>query len=253
MLTEQQILRIDSIVKEAVLKEFMQPSFDWEALNSLLDNGSVDDAIDYCTERLGEPIGEGTDRIVYEIDDYTVLKLCNSNNTEQNEREWEVYQKCKGNPLLPKIYGHAEDFTWIWCERVVECKPLDFEKILGIPYRSNTSSKERRRQWADRENYQGYDEPNDFQTQTTDDWGDEQKLSFVGFLAWYESYTETSCNQYPRQVHKAYLNWLKHPWFQNLIQLCQYQRSTEFFVNNLGIAMRGGKPTIVVLDVGWFD
>ena len=254
MLTERQIKRIDHIIQEAVINEFMQPSFDWNVFNSLLDNDGVDDALEYCDEHLGEPIGEGTDRVVYEIDDHTVLKICNSNNVEQNEREWNVYQECKNNPLLPRIYGHAADFSWLWSERVLPCTPVDFEKILGIPYRITASPKEWRRQKNTASKYQEYETADTGLTTTVnDDWGDIQKLSFEGFLEWYESHQEGTDGNYPRQCVQAYKSWLQHPWFKNLMELCNYQRSTEFFDSNLGLAMRNGKPSIVVLDIGWID
>lgn len=245
-----------TIIKEEInrivlLKEFMQPSFSWEEFNSIMSEQGMKGVIKYCREHLGEPIGDGSSRIVFEIDDHTVLKLSLSkDDVMQNLRECNIYSKLKDNPLLPKIYGHADDYAWLWCERVIPCSQEDFEKILGIPYNLRYSDSEN--DWS---NYDSYHSHENFQTQTKDENNLDEQLDFMQFMNWLkDTYIEEdswTAYEWSNAENQIFKSWLKHPWFQYLLELIEQQNIDEFFDDNFGIALRHGKPTLVVLDIGW--
>lgn len=246
---------IRNVIKETLqIREAMSSSFSWDTFNSILDNHGIVAAKSYCIQELGQPIGSGTSRDVFEIDDKTVLKLSNnSNDIMQNLHEYNIFQELKGNPLLPRIYAKSDDYIWLWCERVLPCSHADFEKVLGIPYCINynyPNAEERNRHSS--KNYRQYQTPKEVQTRYKDSYGDNVKLDFQSFLTWYEEciiYDNAQERIDPRQT-KVFTKWLKHPWFQYFVQILEHQDVNEFFDDNFGLAIRNGKPTIVVLDTG---
>jgi hypothetical protein len=91
----------------------------------------------YLSEYLGKPIGRGSSRWVYQIDDWTVLKLAvNDKGYAQNEAE---YTMMRDNfiPILPKLYNGTDevDYEWIITDYVLPAKSADFKKEFGIPFK----------------------------------------------------------------------------------------------------------------------
>ena len=247
IITEQQFHKL---VENNLLKEYMDSSFDWDEFNYRLDNLGITAAEEYCWKNLGKPIGEGSSRIVFEIDDHTVLKLSLSKDEiEQNLHEYNVYNELKDNPLLPRIYGHSDDYVWLWSEKVIPCTHEDFERILGIPY----NLKGVRKEDLDSIGFDEYGKPNDIKYEITDDDGEDNKLDFLTFITWWNDYKNEWEDLWDETERTTFREWLKHPWFQNLIELLDYQNSDEFFDDNFGIAIRNEKPTIVILDIGFFN
>lgn len=253
IITEKQLHKI--VENKLLMKEYMDSSFDWDKFNYLLDNIGITAAEEYCYKKLGKPLGEGSSRIVFEIDDHTVLKLSLSkDDIEQNLHEYNVYKELKGNPLLPKIYAHSDDYVWLWCEKVLPCHARDFEKILGIPYSQGSYFDYKVLKDKDKEEGIGYDEyenPSSLKIVAKDDDDNDKVLTFMDFIEWWSDYNADYEYEYSDDIKETFRQWLRHPWFQNLIELFEHQSLDEFFDKNMGIAIRDGKPTIVVLDVGW--
>ena len=115
------------------LTESIQKGFSFDVMASI----GPGERIDYCYNFLGEPISDGSSRIVFEIDDVQVLKLAYGEmfnaGCAQNKAEFELSRKMK-SPLLVKTLYHADDYSWIISERVIACEDIDFYKILGLPY-----------------------------------------------------------------------------------------------------------------------
>lgn len=110
MLTEE---KINNIIKETLnryLKESIQEGFSFEELDSLNEG----DKLRYCIEYLGQPLGNGSSRVVFEIDDVQVLKLAHDENfmydigQEQNKEEYLISRKVN-SPLLTRVLYHADD------------------------------------------------------------------------------------------------------------------------------------------------
>lgn len=89
--------------------------------------------VDYCNQRL-QKLGSGSARIVYAIDDDTVLKLAkNAKGIAQNQAEagdWYL----RSMSLFPEIYEHSQDYQWIEMQRCVPAKKSDFKRITGEPF-----------------------------------------------------------------------------------------------------------------------
>lgn len=79
-----------------ILSEAMMEGFRIDTLRNL---SSFKKRVDYCKQYLGNPIGNGSSRIVFQIDDETVLKLAkNRKCITQNELEYD-----KGNDYYKGI------------------------------------------------------------------------------------------------------------------------------------------------------
>lgn len=114
--------------------EAMMPGF---RLDYLASAQSFSERNKYCLKMLGTPIGKGSSRIVYQIDDETCLKLAwNKKGIEQNLEEIKI---ARDNFLsfIPKIYNGSdeENGLWIITQYVLPAKEADFKEIFGIPFR----------------------------------------------------------------------------------------------------------------------
>lgn len=241
MFMNKMLLRenIDKIVGN-VLKEYFQQRpdeyikdvFNWDTFYNIENKN---DRIEYCTKYFGEPLGDGLSRYVFQVDDYTVLKF-ESGSALQNRGEYDFYIEENKNPLLPKIYGHADDFSWLWVEKVIpmirdenykcyakydaDAVNKDFRKLVGVPYYPLKTRKD--------------------------------KPSINGLKEWY-------CNNYRRYdseydydkwdpIYKELIS--DNVWVRELVKMFEKINPMEFHEGNFGIAMRNGKPIIVVLDTG---
>lgn len=120
------------------LFEAAKDGFSLDKLNGLSYNKKVA----YCKSFLGNPIGNGSSRMVFQIDDEKVLKLArNVKGIAQNEAECSTlndYYKNKYS-LFPKIFmydGEQEpSFQWIVSEYVLPAKAQDFKKVIGFTWK----------------------------------------------------------------------------------------------------------------------
>lgn len=206
--------RLREIVREAVLKEAALDTFSLEELNSI---SSFAGRLRYCKAQLGIPIGRGSGRVVFMLNDERVLKLAlNSKGVAQNEVEGrDDYYKDQWD-FFPEVYEKSEDWSWLVCEYVLPAKAKDFKQCLGI----------------------------DFST-------------FIAFVAgcWKEAHG------YGR--HYYYLKVMDYEQVRDMCDkseyfadLCEYIQGYDIplgdmqRISSYGLAMRDGKPTIVILDSG---
>ena len=248
---------INEEFEKFIIKEFMQPSFSWDTFKHLQ---YPIERIKYCEKHLGERIGNGTSRAVFDYDDEKVLKISKRIDTEQNEQEVEVCMSEENNMLLPKVFDFDKknNFTWILAERVLAATEEDFERIMGISFYDPEERFEKQKERAP--HGVGFDEyhsdsPMDNrwekpeETQEDDFDFNEDNVSMKGFLEWCQDYIHGW--QFDDEVSKSYEQWAKLPWFKDLMKLFKYQEPYEFRLDNFGIALRNGKPCIVVLDIGY--
>ena len=130
------------------LFEAQMEGFRLDALNTM----PYAKKVRYCKEMLGNPIGNGSSRIVFQIDDEKCLKLAkNQKGVAQNEEECSItrdsYKEQTG--LFPKVYqfdgdhiqlfGYDGDeeprYQWIVCEYVLPAKAQDFKKVTGFDWK----------------------------------------------------------------------------------------------------------------------
>ena len=87
----------------------------------------------YCIQHLGNPIGRGSSRLVFQIDDEKVLKLAyNRKGIAQNNVENDYYLYQTG--ITPKIFYSNDDDTLLISEFVLPAKKEDFIKVEGISW-----------------------------------------------------------------------------------------------------------------------
>lgn len=196
----------------------MQDGFSLSELDSL----SQDEREEYCRKYLGDDIGEGASRIVFEIGDDTVIKLASDYDGKQNKQEYLNYISAKENypnliGLFPKVYQTADDFTWIICERVLPFDRNDSEMVLGLPYNDKNSNP-----------------------------------SLLGFIDWAEQRVNgnESDDSYEEQAYEKLIQ--ENEWFIKVYQYIEMNKgeSTDLIDDNFGLALRNGKPYIVILDSG---
>lgn len=114
------------LIKEAALDSF--------SLQQLASIPTYAGRLKYCKQQLGNPIGSGSSRTVFQIDDEKVLKLAkNQKGIAQNEKENEVSRYYSAD-IFPEVYENAEDFSFLVSDFVLPAKPQDFVQLLGIKW-----------------------------------------------------------------------------------------------------------------------
>lgn len=193
-----------------ILSEAADEMFSLTALHSI---NTFSGRYKFCLEHLGKPIGRGSSRVVFQIDDERVLKLAgNSKGIAQNQVESEWYKQ--SYDFIPKIYQVGNDATWIDCEFVLPAVKKDFRVCLGMKfeefcdYLHIVSSQYERRGWG-RYSQEDYD--------------------------------------------KVYELAEEKPIFGEIVQYmtdAQIPVGDMTRIANWGLAQRNGEPTVVLLDHG---
>lgn len=189
------------------IQEAMKNSFSFEYLSSL----DVEEAFEYCTKELGENVGEGSSRAVFQIDDVQVLKLAlNEKGIAQNRVE--ASTKEMKSPLFPYILYVDDNNKWLVTEYVLPAEGKDFEHCLGFGcghffYHVIESIKD---------------------------------LKYNGGLSAYEDefVPYFGDSEFYRLLAKYILDYD--------IPIGDIQR-----IENWGVTKRNGKDTLVILDPGW--
>lgn len=113
------------------LTEAQDSQFSLQMLSSI---NSFNKRLAYCKEHLGKIIGNGSSRVVFQINDQMCLKLAkNQKGIAQNELESEWYKQSLN--CFPKIFDYDDaNNSWIVCEYVLPAKPKDFKHCLGMTW-----------------------------------------------------------------------------------------------------------------------
>ena len=174
---------------------------------------------EYCFSHFGKPIGSGTTRYVFLLNDNFVLKLARNKkglwqNSAESDSELEKYK------IFPKVYNKTDDNSYIISERVLKAKTEDFKECLGITF-------------------------NDYCKFTTNcflDTMDEEKKNRM--IKYFSDYMLDD---------DYYKKLLSNEWFRNVRQfIIDFEMPLEDLqrVVNYGLTERYGKPMIVILDSG---
>lgn len=113
--------------------EAMQPGFRLDALRGRSFNFKKQ----YLEQFFGKPIGSGSSRWVYQIDDDAVLKVAvNDKGIAQNESEHNLLAN-NWLSIVPKLLNGSdeENYEWIVTEFVLPAKAGDFKKLLGLTFK----------------------------------------------------------------------------------------------------------------------
>ena len=248
ILTESQ----ERLLYKHMLKEYMQDGFSLKTLYNM-NPFDEDDGFyyykrmyDYCVENIGEPMNDGSSRVVFDLNDNRVLKLAyNKAGIEQNKLEFDIWNASK-SPLFPSVFAHSKEYAWIISEQVIPCNKTDFEKILGIPYDYEYVRYSRDEDKLDRKNYKKYNDK---------ELTDNVEACYEGFITFISDYIDGCVIDYDKDdnVNLFYQHLIgEEGWFRELYKLIReyHLEPLDIDLRNLGIALRNGIPTIVILDSG---
>ena len=127
--------QIKHIIKENMNNELANypQSFNMDTFKSL---NSYNKKIKYCNDNL-QRIASGSSRIVYKIDDATVLKLAkNQKGLAQNEAETLYRDDMYAPDIFAEVYDNDENFYWIEMQLAKKAKPTDFKRITGYDFQT---------------------------------------------------------------------------------------------------------------------
>lgn len=194
--------------------EAIDDTFSFEKLSQIDDFNS---AIFYCSEHLGECIGEGSSRAVFQIDDEKVLKLAkNKYGIQQNKVEANTNKT--NNRLFPLIFDTDVKYRWIVTEFVLEATDKDIVQCLNMD---------------------------------TDDFFHVIKL--IGRLKYpYEDEYDRTADIMELQHHfeQDKTNTFKDIYYYIIKDRIPISDMTGSLIN-WGLAKRDGKEHLVLLDSGW--
>ena len=209
IINESQLDVISKHINEAAL-----PSFSLKELSTIK---TFKDKVRYCVANLGKPIGNGSSRQVFQIDDEKILKLAKNNKgIAQNQYEGQDDYYKEDMLIFPKVYDKADDFSWIVSEYVLPAKNQDFIHCLGMSFdefRSIVVALERQHKYA--KSYGGLVKP----ISKEELWNYCDNNKFISELNDY-------IGSYDIGVGDLYC------------------------LSTYGLAVRNGKPFIVILDSG---
>mgnify|MGYP000900019704 CR=1 FL=1 len=88
----------------------------------------------YAEEHLGKPIGRGSSRVVYRVDENKVLKLAkNRRGVAQNEVEIDWAGDGYYESIVANIFDFDRyDHLWVEMELAIRAKPTDFRRLWGV-------------------------------------------------------------------------------------------------------------------------
>jgi hypothetical protein len=90
------------------------------------------DVFDYCKKCLGDPIGKGSARAVFKINDSKAIKVAYGySGIEQNKVE---AQASSNNDCFCKVFRKAPDYSWLICEYAQPITEDDFVELTGIDW-----------------------------------------------------------------------------------------------------------------------
>lgn len=116
-----------------ILKEAIGFGFSLGYLKSL---DSFAKKVAYCKEFLGNPIGNGSSRICFQLDDEKILKLAkNAKGIAQNEEEGQYDYMKDSYECFPEVFrglSDTDDFSYLVSEYVLPAKATDIKKCFGF-------------------------------------------------------------------------------------------------------------------------
>lgn len=232
-------------IKESQQKrlfEAYREGFSFDELAVLGNDAFVDDKetakrqFEYCRKWLGEPVAQGSSRCIFMLSDNLVLKLANGKyeaGKAQNRLECQLYEDTQ-SPLLVRIFGNDDNYTYIICENVIPARPIDFEKIIDMPF-YNRYYNQRNSEYSEY-----FENPR----------GNFEKVSYdvYDIVCYLEANYCVGEGYYSKDI-EMYLR--KNPWLKKLKEFIMKTQIGDLTKpENYGIVNRDGNPMIVILDAG---
>jgi len=122
---------VSYVIDEARIYETYPQEFD---ITSFKDIKTWKGKMEYAEKHLGKPIGRGSSRVVYKVDDTKVLKLAKNNKgVAQNEVEINWGNDSYYGSLLANVIEYDEDeHLWVEMELAKPIKKSDFKRFFGF-------------------------------------------------------------------------------------------------------------------------
>jgi hypothetical protein len=239
------------------LFEAYQEGFSFDELTTIADSAFADEdnsvpQMTYCTKWLGRPTFMGSSRCVFTLSDNIILKLAYGKRyragIEQNKMEYLVHNQFK-SPLWARLYDHDKNYTYLVCENAIPAEPVDFEKILGIPFYERymqNSSKTKDINSKNGGDYSvGYNEYFDSLKDQNEEVKGVYMYQIMGYL---EANYVLDENWWNASIEDAIYN---SEWLTKLKNLIRETKIADLCnPNNYGVVNRDGKPTLVIIDGG---
>jgi hypothetical protein len=124
------------LISEKQYRKLFEARMEGFRLDYLKSSSSFNERLKYCKKMLGYPIGRGSSRIVFQIDDETCLKLAlNKKGVAQNLEEIKIARK-RFIQYIPKIYNGSDEDNGLWVitQYVLPAKKSDFKKVLNMDF-----------------------------------------------------------------------------------------------------------------------
>ena len=124
-------------LKENQFKNLVEARMDGFRIDYLTNCKSFEERVEYCKQMLGFPIGDGSSRIIFQLDDETCLKLAkDEKGIAQNMEEIEVGTSNNIN-YMPKVYNGTDEKNglWIVAQYVIPAKEKDFMNVLKVDFK----------------------------------------------------------------------------------------------------------------------
>lgn len=120
---------------ETIIKEELSAASNQFSIEELISIQTRRDVYTYLNQTLGHPLNGGSARIVYAIDDKTVIKYAYDGDYYQNENELRN-SKCLGKHYAVQVFQHHPEFWWLIEERLTQTTrtslPEKFHELTGM-------------------------------------------------------------------------------------------------------------------------
>ena len=126
---------LGNIIKKSV-KKIYEARMEGFRLDVLTNSKTFGERIKYCINMLGSPIGIGSSRVVFQLDDDSVLKLARNEKGIGQNREEIILGSNPEFSCFPKILNGTDtnNFLWVISEHVLPAQKYDFFELMRIPF-----------------------------------------------------------------------------------------------------------------------
>ena len=167
---------------------------------------------------LGRPIGVGSSRVVFQLDDYSVLKLARNEKGIGQNKEEIILGTNNEFSCFPKILNGTDmnNSLWVISEFVLPAKKYDFFEVLKIPFQHIQQFA-----FAVKNAYKGHEEAKELLNRFYRQYRSKPKV--ISFF---------------NDISKLYTKYRSEIWDITRIP-------------NWGLCNRNGEATLVILDIGF--
>ena len=196
--------------------------------------------IRYCESCNLYRLGDGLSRVVFQVDDDSVIKIQKSctTNSKQNAKEVYSYEHCDSDvkEFMPRIFEYDRKNAsplWIISEQVLPATYADFKKILGFDFGSYNSRADEDQMERDMAYYSKYSSAR------------VPKIA-LNLMNFFEAYMDDGIDYYRYDIeHNEWLNKIYTLLEDGIVSAWELEK-----IDNWGLVIRNGRPTLILIDIG---